>query len=145
MRNSRAIAPGRFQSLGTFPQPHRIYPHDKTALCLAACALLALTGCKSRQHTIAIAFTSDPDLAAQTLTLTCRASSSGTCHFAFTYGFDPAEAAVKTGDSATLHGDLSNALYCAEVTRPNIATCNKSSIAPKRQTTSRSTRSDESE
>ena len=117
----------------------------KTALCLAACALLTATGCRSRQHKINIEFSTEPDLAAQTLTLECRASSSGTCHFTFTSGFQPDEVAVKASDSVTLHGNLSNTLYCAEITRPDIATCDKSSIAPKRQTTTRSTRSDEGE
>lgn len=86
-----------------------------------------------------------PDSAAQTITVSCKESSSNTCHFAFTGRISPAETAVKAGESIVLIGDASNTLYCAEPTKPTIGNCRATSIAPKRQVITKETSTDESQ
>ena len=112
---------------------------------LGALALLTLTGCHPQNTKTGLRFSITPDSAAQTITVSCKESSSNTCHFAFTGRISPAETAVKAGESIVLIGDASNTLYCAEPTKPTIGNCRATSIAPKRQVITKETSTDESQ
>lgn len=114
-----------------------------TKYLIAALALATLTGCNSHQETAQIKFVVTPDIAAGTVTVACKQSSSDTCHIAFTENMEPLEAAVKVGDSFAFHGNLSNTLYCAEISKPTLSKCGKVSIGLKRQTVTKSTSTDE--
>jgi hypothetical protein len=114
-------------------------PYKKLLLPLA---LIALLGCSPRRHSSNLTFTIARDSAAQTVTVTCTASSSGKCHFAFTGDVFPANADLQTSDTLVVHGVTPDAQYCADVHKPALDSCNKSPLPEHQSTESRSSRTD---
>jgi hypothetical protein len=103
-----------------------------------------LCGCNSNTVSTRLKFVIAPDEANHSLQLDCKESSSESCHFAFTEGVSPSVVDLKVGSTMVLHGDIDNVLYCAEINRPAIETCSKSSIAPKRRVITKRSSTDES-
>ncbi len=108
----------------------------------AAAALLALTGCHRSVHN-GLRFVITPDGAAHTVTLSCRDSSSGACHFTFTHGTTQlAKANIDVGNTITLASIAPEAEYCAAPHTASLGSCKPSPLPYKRSTvTIRSERS----
>jgi hypothetical protein len=115
------------------------FPVKKLLLPLA---LLALLGCHPHRHSSNLSFTISHDIAAQTATVVCVASSSDKCHLAFTGDVSPATADIQTGDTLVFHNVTPNAQYCADVHKPSLDSCKKSPLPQNQSTETRSSQSD---
>ena len=109
---------------------------------LLGLALIALLGCHHYLHTRNLKFTIAHDSTAQTATVTCTVSSSGKCHFAFTGNISPATADLEQGDTFVFHGVTPDTEYCAEVHKPSLDSCKKSTLPLLQSIESRESRTD---
>jgi hypothetical protein len=115
------------------------FPLKKLLLPLA---LVAVLGCHPQRHSSNLNFTIAHDRAAQTATVACLASSSDKCHIAFTGEVAPATADIKTGDTVVFHNVAPETQYCADVHKPSLDSCKKSTLPQNQSTETRSTQSD---
>ena len=97
-------------------------------LCLFALALpLLLSGCHVSVSGD-IKFTLTPGPTEDSVKISCEASSSGKCHFAFEGSAEPDTVSIGTGTSVTVRRIGPGTQYCAETHRPSLDTCSKSTI-----------------
>lgn len=92
---------------------------------MAILALVALASCGETGTTRSIDAMMDADFTTGELLITCRASSTGTCHGVFlTEGMrDTAE--VPQGETAGINGLGSGTLYCLDVRAPDPESCRR--------------------
>jgi len=105
-------------------------------------ALIALLGCHPNRRSSDLQFTIAHDSAAQSATVTCTASSTGKCHFAFTADATPDTADIQTGDTFVFHNVTPDTQYCAAVHKPSLDSCKKSPLPQNQSTETRSSQSD---
>jgi uncharacterized membrane protein len=102
----------------------------KLRLLCATTLSLALAGCHSSRSS-AIRFTIIPH--PNSVDITCTASSTGKCHFAFDIQPTPTVATVEAGSTTTFQQVSMGTQYCGEVHAVSLDTCKKSPVAPKRE------------
>jgi hypothetical protein len=104
---------------------------------------LLLSGCHvSRSGDIR--FTLTPSTTEDSVKISCEASSSGKCHFAFKGSAEPATVSVDTGTSVTVRRIGPGTQYCAETHRPSLDNCSKSILELHRGTVEKKTSTDRS-
>ncbi len=81
-------------------------------------ALLALAGCGGRSETRSLSLVLDSDLAAGKATLTCRQSSSGTCHVLFVTGDKTLRLSAAAGSKAEINGVSADTQLCTGDSAP---------------------------
>jgi hypothetical protein len=91
-----------------------IIPLAALALTLAAC------GTSKRS---AVSLEVNGDSASQAATITCKESTTGTCHVLFQSGTTTKRASAAAGTSATVSGLPAGTGFCGGYTPPELASC----------------------
>jgi hypothetical protein len=102
----------------------------KLRLLSVATLLLALAGCHQSRNS-RIRFTIIPS--GNSVAVTCSASSTGKCHFAFASEPTPTVLAIETGSTVTVQQVSMGTEYCAEPHSVSLETCKKSPVASRRE------------
>ena len=76
----------------------------------------------------------DPDIADNSVKITCEVSSTGKCHLAFTGDASPSTTEISTGSTQTIQHTNPGTLYCVEAHRARLSTCDKSALPSKHTT-----------
>ena len=84
------------------------------ALTLAACG-------KSERSAVSLEVNADP--ASETATITCKESTTGTCHVLFQSGTTTKRASAASGASTTVAGLPAGTSFCGGYTPPELASC----------------------
>jgi len=84
------------------------------ALTLAACG-------KSERSAVSLEVNADP--ASETATITCKESTTGTCHVLFQSGTTTKRASASASASTTVAGLPAGSSFCGGYTPPELASC----------------------
>lgn len=89
-----------------------------TVLAVAA----TLTACgKSERSAVSLEVNADP--ASETATITCKESTTGTCHVLFQTGTTTKRASAAAGARTTVAGLPAGTSFCGGYTPPELASC----------------------
>ena len=83
---------------------------------------LTLTACGHGQRS-AVAIEVNGDIAHETATITCKESTTGTCHLLFQSGTTTKRASAASGASTTVAGLPAGTSFCGGYTPPELASC----------------------
>lgn len=101
-------------------------------LCLIPAALLLpLAGCDDGARNIDAEL--DADFTSGTVLLSCKQSSSGTCHAAIYTDTGLVSIEAAAGSTATGEGLTDEARYCVDVVTPQFTQCHPRPLAPGKQ------------